>query len=72
MTLGELALAVGILVDEVTAIIENIHTYLAHGHSLVRAVSEATAETTMPRFVAMLCILAVFTPAFFMTGAAAA
>jgi multidrug efflux pump subunit AcrB len=70
MTLGGLALAVGILVDEATVTIENIHTHLAQGHSLARAASEATAETTLPRFVAMLCILAVFIPAFFMTGTA--
>src|SRR6202047_137924 len=70
MTLGGLALAVGILVDESTVTIENIHTHLAHGRSLARAASEATAETTLPRFMAMLCILAVFIPAFFMTGAA--
>jgi len=70
MTLGGLALAVGILVDEATVTIENIPTRLADGRSLARAASEATAETTLPRFVAMLCILAVFIPAFFMTGAA--
>src|ERR1700742_1452994 len=70
MTLGGLALAVGILVDEATVTIENIHTHLGQGRSLARAASEATAETTLPRFVAMLCILAVFIPAFFMTGAA--
>jgi multidrug efflux pump subunit AcrB len=70
MTLGGLALAVGILVDEATVTIENIHTHLAEGRSLARAASGATAETTLPRFVAMLCILAVFIPAFFMTGAA--
>src|SRR6201985_214431 len=54
MTLGGLALAVGILVDEATVTIENIHTHLAHGRSLARAASEATAETTLPRFLAML------------------
>jgi multidrug efflux pump subunit AcrB len=70
MTLGGLALAVGILVDEATVTIENIHTHLAEGRSLARAASDATAETTLPRLVAMLCILAVFIPAFFMTGAA--
>src|SRR3954465_2619558 len=70
MTLGGLALAVGVLVDEATVEIENIHSHMADGHSLARAASEATAETTLPRFVAMLCILAVFIPAFFMTGAA--
>jgi multidrug efflux pump subunit AcrB len=57
MTLGGLALAVGILVDEATVTIENIHTHLADGRGLARAASEATAETTVPRFVAMLCIL---------------
>ena len=51
MTLGGLALAVGILVDEATVTIENIHTRLADGRSLARAASEATAETTLPRFV---------------------
>jgi multidrug efflux pump subunit AcrB len=70
MTLGGLALAVGILVDEATVTIENIHTHLSQGRSLARAASEATAETTLPRFLAMLCVLAVFIPAFFMTGAA--
>src|SRR5258705_7748029 len=70
MCLGGLALAVGMLVDEATVTIDNIHTHLADGRSLARAASEATAETTLPRFVAMLCILAVFIPAFFMTGAA--
>jgi multidrug efflux pump subunit AcrB len=70
MTLGGLALAVGILVDEATVTIENIHTHLGKGRGLARAASEATAETTLPRFLAMLCILAVFIPAFFMTGAA--
>jgi multidrug efflux pump subunit AcrB len=70
MTLGGLALAVGILVDEATVTIENIHTHLADGRGLARAAREATTETTVPRFVAMLCILAVFIPAFFMTGAA--
>jgi multidrug efflux pump subunit AcrB len=70
MTLDGLALAVGILVDEATVTIENMHTHLADGSSLARAARDATAETTLPRFVAMLCILAVFIPAFFMTGAA--
>jgi multidrug efflux pump subunit AcrB len=70
MTLGGLALAVGILVDEATVTIENIHTHLADGRGVARAAREATTETTVPRFVAMLCILAVFIPAFFMTGAA--
>jgi multidrug efflux pump subunit AcrB len=70
MTLGGLALAVGILVDESTVAIENIHTHLGRGRSIARAASDATAETTIPRFLAMLCVLAVFIPAFFMSGAA--
>jgi multidrug efflux pump subunit AcrB len=70
MTLGGLALAVGILVDESTVAIENIHTHLSRGRSLARAARDATAETTVPRFLAMLCIVAVFIPAFFMNGAA--
>jgi multidrug efflux pump subunit AcrB len=70
MTLGGLALAVGILVDEATVTIENIHTHLARSRGLARAARDATVETTVPRFLAMVCILAVFIPAFFMSGAA--
>lgn len=72
MTLGGLALAVGVLVDEATVAIENIHTHLARGVPLARAALDATRETAVPRLLAMLCILAVFTPALFMTGAAQA
>ncbi len=72
MTLGGLALAVGVLVDEATVAIENIHAHLARGVPLARAALEATRETTGPRLLAMLCVLAVFTPALFMTGAAKA
>lgn len=72
MTLGGLALAVGILVDEATVTVENIHTHLARGKSLARAALDGTLETTTPRLLAMLCILAVFIPAFFMEGAAQA
>ena len=72
MTLGGLALAVGILVDEATVAVENIHAHLGRGSSLALAAGEATRETTGPRLLAMLCILAVFTPALFMTGAAKA
>lgn len=70
MTLGGLALAVGILVDEATVTVENIHTHLARGKTLARASLDGTLETTLPRLLAMLCILAVFIPAFFMEGAA--
>lgn len=79
MTLGGLALAVGILVDEATVTIENIHTHLhrrgrkTHTKEvLARCSLSATEETTLPRLLAMLCILAVFVPSFFMEGAAKA
>jgi multidrug efflux pump subunit AcrB len=72
MTLGGMALAVGILVDEATVAVENIHAHLARGASLARAARDGTRETALPRFLAMLCILAVFIPAFFMEGAAKA
>lgn len=72
MTLGGLALAVGILVDEATVAVENIHAHLARGASLPRAALEGTRETAGPRLLAMLCIISVFIPAFFMEGAAKA
>ncbi len=72
MTLGGLALAVGILVDEATVTVEHIHTHLTRGKTLARAALDGTLETTLPRLLAMLCILAVFIPAFFMVGAAKA
>jgi multidrug efflux pump subunit AcrB len=72
MTLGGLALAVGILVDEATVSIENIHTHLTCGSSLKLASRDATIETTVPRLLAMLCILAMFVPTLFMAGAARA
>src|SRR6202521_1737684 len=70
MTLGGLALAVGILVDEATVVIENVHSYLGRGSTLRDAAYEGTTETLVPNFLAMLCILAVFIAAFFMQGAA--
>lgn len=72
MTLGGLALAVGILVDEATVCLENIHVHVTRGKSLASAALEATEETRIPRLLAMLCILAMFTPALFMAGAARA
>jgi len=69
MTLGGLALAVGVLVDEATVALENIHAHLERGRPLSRAVFDATLETMGPRFLAMLCVIAVFIPSFFMTGA---
>jgi multidrug efflux pump subunit AcrB len=67
MTLGGLALAVGILVDESTVVMENIHSHLAQG-SRTHGVLEASKEVQIPRLLAMLCVLAVFVPSFFMTG----
>lgn len=70
MTLGGLALAVGILVDEATVEIENIHTQFHKTASVPLAVRLGNAQTAVPRLLAMLCILAVFVPSFFMQGAA--
>jgi multidrug efflux pump subunit AcrB len=72
MTLGGLALAVGILVDEATVEVENIHTQFEHTPNIARAVRRGNQETAVPRLLAMLCVLAVFIPAFFMQGAAQA
>jgi multidrug efflux pump subunit AcrB len=74
MTLGGLALAVGILVDEATVEIENIHRRMKLGgrSQPARIVLDASEETIGPRSLSMLCILAVFVPSFFMTGAAKA
>ena len=68
MTLGGLALAVGVLVDEATVAIESIHTHLDEGLPRARAVLEASRKTAVPRLLAMLSILAVFVPSFFMVG----
>jgi multidrug efflux pump subunit AcrB len=68
MTLGGLALAVGVLVDEATVEIENIHTLMLPGVSRARAVLEACSRTAMARLLSMFCILAVFVPSFFMIG----
>src|SRR5262252_695083 len=70
MTLGGLALAVGVLVDEATVEIENIHTQMLPGISRAKAVVEACSRTAIARFLSMVCILAVFVPSFFMTGVA--
>jgi multidrug efflux pump subunit AcrB len=68
MTLGGLALAVGVLVDEATVEIENIHTRMLPGVSRARAVVEACSRTAMARLLSMFCVLAVFVPSFFMVG----
>ena len=66
MTLGGLALSIGMLVDEATVSIENIHVQMTRTPSLARAVERGSLETAVPRLLAMLCILSVFIPAFIM------
>ncbi len=68
MTLGGLTLAIGILVDESTVAIENMHSHLAREGNKGLAVLNAGAEVAVPQFLAMLCVAAVFTPALFMVG----
>ena len=70
MTLGGLALAVGVLVDEGTVLLENIYVHLAQGEPKPRAILEASREVAIPRLLAMLCVVAVFLPSFFMVGPA--
>ncbi len=70
MTLSGLALAVGVLVDEATVEIENIHSQLGGGAARPRSVLDACRRTATPRFLAMMSMLAVFVPAYFMTGVA--
>jgi len=72
MTLGGLILAIGILVDESVVAVENIHTHLARGKPTARAVLEASKEVVVPRLLAMLAVVSVFAPAFFMSGVARA
>ena len=69
MTLGGLALAVGILVDQGTVCVENIHVHRATGKGIARAIYDATLETAGPQLLSMLCVVAMFTPALLMTGA---
>jgi multidrug efflux pump subunit AcrB len=68
MTLSGLALAVGILVDESTVAVENIHVHLGMGKPAGRAVVDTMREVMQPRLLAMLCVLAVFIPTFFLVG----
>ena len=70
MTLGGLALAVGILVDDATVAIENIHRHMASGKLLENAILDGAQEIAMPAFVSTLCICIVFVPMFFLTGVA--
>jgi len=69
MTLSGLTLAIGVLVDEATVEIENMHSELQKGTPRQDAIVAACRRTAMPRLLSMISILAVFVPAFFMTGA---
>ncbi|MBN8823186.1 MULTISPECIES: efflux RND transporter permease subunit [unclassified Spirosoma] len=68
MTLSGLALAIGILVDQATVVIENIHQHLEMGKPKARAILDACQEMSFPLLLITLCILAVFAPAFLMNG----
>jgi multidrug efflux pump subunit AcrB len=68
MTLSGLALAIGILVDESTVTIENIHRHMEMGKNKARAIADACEEIALPKLLILLSILAVFVPALFMTG----
>ena len=70
MTLGGLALAVGILVDDATVEIENIHRNLGQGKPLQRAILDGAQQIAVPTFVSTLSICIVFVPVVFLTGAA--
>ena len=70
MTLGGLALAVGILVDDATVAIENVHRNIGMGKSLVRAVTDGAAQIAIPTFVSTLAICIVFVPVLLLTGTA--
>ncbi|HZM01486.1 MAG TPA: efflux RND transporter permease subunit [Candidatus Saccharimonadales bacterium] len=68
MTLGGLALAVGILVDDATVEIENVHRQMALGKPLKQAILDGAQEIALPAFVSTICICIVFVPMFFLTG----
>jgi len=70
MTLGGLALAVGILVDDATVTIENIDNHLEHGKPLREAILDGANQIAVPAFVSTLCICIVFIPMFFLEGVA--
>jgi len=70
MTLGGLALAVGILVDDATVTIENIERFLEEGHNLHDAILEGASQISVPTLVSTLCICIVFLPMFFLGGVA--
>ncbi|MGN6212663.1 efflux RND transporter permease subunit, partial [Parafilimonas sp.] len=68
MTLSGLALAIGVLVDQATVTIENIHQHLEMGKPKRQAILDACQEIAFPLLLILLCILAVFAPSFIMTG----
>ncbi len=70
MTLGGLALAVGILVDDATVTIENINWHLEQGKSVETAIMDGASQIVTPAFVSLLCICIVFVPMFFLEGVA--
>ena len=70
MTLGGLALAVGILVDEATVTIENINYHLEQGKPVELAIMDGANQIVVPAFVSLLCICIVFVPMFFLSGVA--
>jgi multidrug efflux pump subunit AcrB len=70
MTLGGLALAVGILVDEATVTIESINYHLEQGKDVEKAILEGASQIVVPAFVSLLCICIVFIPMFFLNGVA--
>jgi len=70
MTLGGLALAVGILVDDATVTIENINWHLEQGKDVETAIMDGAAQIVTPAFVSLLCICIVFVPMFFLQGVA--
>ena len=70
MTLGGLALAVGILVDDATVTIENINWHLEHGKSVYDAIMDGARQITQPAFVSLLCICVAFVPMFSLQGVA--
>jgi multidrug efflux pump subunit AcrB len=70
MTLGGLALAVGILVDDATVEIENINRNLAMGKETIQAILDGAQQIAVPAFVSTLCICIVFIPMFFLSGVA--
>jgi multidrug efflux pump subunit AcrB len=70
MTLGGLALAVGILVDDATVTIENINYHLEQGKPVTQAILDGANQIVTPAFVSLLCICIVFVPMFFLTGVA--